>query len=207
MNEWIRVENISKSYGGLHILKALSFAVKKGEILVIMGPSGIGKSTLLRILGKLEPQDEGEIYYDESLTRGIKIPFPFVFQEFDKLFPWLTVEKNILLSAERSEADLTGLLSETDLLSVRKKYPAQLSGGMKQRVQIARAMMTKANIMLMDEPFGSLDEEMRKNLQDLILRVNQKNGTTILFVTHDMKEAQRIGHRILMMKKEGISIQ
>lgn len=198
MKPLIKVVELGKKYGNIDVFKALTFNIYENELLVIMGASGAGKSTLLNILGGLDSDYEGEIIYSDDVFSKIEVPLPFVFQEFESLLPWKTVEENIkLVKKHVSEAEVENVLREVELLDHRDKYPDALSGGMKQRVGIARALICHSKVLFMDEPFGSLDSELRRKLQDLILRIKAERDMTILFVTHDADEGKRIGSRII----------
>lgn len=198
MKPLIEVVDLGKKYGNIDVFKALTFNIYENELLVIMGASGAGKSTLLNILGGLDTDYEGEIIYSEDVFSEIEVPMPFVFQEFESLLPWKTVEENIrLVKKHVSEVEIENVLREVELLEHRDKYPEALSGGMKQRVGIARALICHSKVLYMDEPFGSLDSELRRKLQDLILRLKAERDMTILFVTHDVDEGKRLGDRII----------
>lgn len=200
MKKLIEINNLSKYFGSEKVLEHLSLDIVENEILVIMGPSGVGKSTLLNIIGQLEPYDQGTIVYHPELTDHIDIPFPFVFQSSEGLLPWKTVSENIRLVNQRlTETELRNVLQKVSLENHRHKYPHELSGGMKQRVSIARALVCHSKILFMDEPFGSLDPAMREKLQDLILELQKNTGLTIVFVTHDSKEAQKLATRLLTL--------
>lgn len=201
MKPLITVTGLGKKFGGKYVIKDFDLVLHENEIVVIMGQSGIGKSTLLNIIGQLEPYDVGEIKYDESVFKGIDIPFPFVFQEMDTLLPWKTVRQNItLVNPKATMAILDELIENIELSEHQDKYPHELSGGMKQRVGIARALICASKVLLMDEPFGSLDKEMRLKLQDFLLNIQKKYALSIIFVTHDEEEAKRIGNRILTIE-------
>lgn len=206
----IELININKKYDKQIIFKDLSLKIYENEILVILGSSGVGKSTLLNILTKVDNTYEGEVIYKKSMYDNIKIPLPIVFQEFDQLFPWFTVKKNIMLPMNNfKELDkkilnerFESIVDSLELKNSLDKYPVQLSGGMKQRTAIARALMCDSKILFMDEPFGSLDIKLRRNLQNIIKNVNKKYNKTIVFITHDIEEAVYIGHRILVLKDD-----
>jgi len=196
----IQIENLSKQFSGNPILKDVTFDVFEDEILVIMGPSGVGKSTLLNLIGQLDFQYEGRIIYDSVIFEGHPVPFPFVFQASESLLPWLNVEDNIkLVKKDLTDSALNEILKQVELIAHRHKMPHELSGGMKQRVGIARALICHSKILLMDEPFSSLDHELRRKLQDLIVEIRKETHLTIIFVTHDLEEAQRIGTRIISL--------
>jgi len=196
----IRVEKVSKKFAGKTIFHEVSFDVYAGEILVLMGASGVGKSTLLNLIGQLDSDFEGSIKYDESVFEGNQIPFPFVFQESESLLPWKTVEDNIrLVKGDFQKDSLDEILHLVSLESHRYKMPHELSGGMKQRVGIARALVCHSKVLLMDEPFSSLDLGLRTKLQDLIIDIKKQRGLTVIFVTHDLEEAKRIGDRVISL--------
>lgn len=197
---WIEIKHMKKAFGTEVLFEDFNLEVYENEILVLMGPSGAGKSTLLNVIGQLEPYDGGEIRYHPALFDGISVPFPFVFQEFDTLLPWKTVEGNIRLVAKGlTEAALNEVLETVALSEHRHKKPSALSGGMKQRVGIARALVCHSKVLLMDEPFGSLDREMRLKMQDFLLELQLRTGLTIVLVTHDPEEAEKLATRIVRL--------
>jgi len=194
----IQVEKVSKKFAGKTIFQEVSFDVFAGEILVLMGESGVGKSTMLNLIGQLDGDYEGRIVYNESIFEDNQIPFPFVFQESESLLPWKSVEDNIRLVQGNLPKDaLDEILELVSLKAHRYKKPHELSGGMKQRVGIARALVCHSKVLLMDEPFSSLDSNLRKKLQDLIIDIKNSRGLTVIFVTHDFEEAKRIGDRVI----------
>lgn len=196
----IEIKHLKKSFGKEVIFEDFNLEVYENEILVIMGSSGAGKSTLLNVIGQLETYDGGEIHYHPELFEDTKVPLPFVFQEFDTLLPWKTVEDNIRLVADNlTDHALQEVLDTVALSEHRRKRPDVLSGGMKQRVGIARALVCHSKILLMDEPFGSLDRDMRLKMQDFLLTLQRKTGLTILLVTHDLEEAEKLGTRIVRL--------
>jgi NitT/TauT family transport system ATP-binding protein len=194
------------------VLDDVSLSIEAGEFLAIVGASGCGKSTLLRIVAGLETADAGTVSVAGKPIDGPSVERAMVFQDYS-LFPWLTVFGNVMFSrelaanshdnlalergAEHERAE--SLLALVGLSKVRDAYPSQLSGGMRQRVAIARALMSKPSIILMDEPFGALDAQTREVMQDLILGVAETEGTTIVFVTHDVEEALYLGNRVVLM--------
>jgi len=202
----IRIRNLSKTFYTSPPVKALeniNLDVCENEFLSIVGPSGCGKTTLLRIIAGLESYD-GEILID---GKPVKNPSPdrfLVFQEFDQLFPWKTVEDNIefglkLKKEENLKSKTRLLIDLVGLKGFEKSYPHQLSGGMKQRVAIARAISMSPTVLLMDEPFGSLDAQMRRHLQIELERVWQKIRKTIIFVTHNIRESIILGDRVVVL--------
>lgn len=187
-------------------VEEVSFEVRRGEKIILLGPSGCGKSTLLKaIAGFIEPVGGRISLKGHELVR----PGPdraVVFQEFDQLFPWRTVSDNVayalrVTGKEKREAEAAAgrFVEMTGLSQAGDRYPHQLSGGMKQRVAIARALALEPLMLLMDEPFGSLDAQTRSRLQGELNEIATRTGVTILFVTHSIQEALLIGHRIVVL--------
>jgi len=208
----INVENLSKNFGDLKVLKNISTTVNKGEVISIIGPSGSGKSTFLRCINKLEEPTEGHIYIDgmdlmdkNTDINKIRERVGMVFQHFN-LFPNMTVLENLTLSPtmvkkeskEEAEKYALYLLEKVGLSDKAKSYPTQLSGGQKQRIAIARALAMKPEVILFDEPTSALDPEMIKEVLD-VMRDLAKEGMTMLIVTHEMGFARNVGNRILFM--------
>ncbi|MHB9335167.1 amino acid ABC transporter ATP-binding protein [Fusobacterium polymorphum] len=208
----INVENLSKNFGDLKVLKNISTTINKGEIISIIGPSGSGKSTFLRCINKLEEPTEGHIYIDgmdlmdkNTDINKIRERVGMVFQHFN-LFPNMTVLENLTLSPimvkkeskEEAEKYASYLLEKVGLSDKASSYPTQLSGGQKQRIAIARALAMKPEVILFDEPTSALDPEMIKEVLD-VMRDLTKEGMTMLIVTHEMGFARNVGNRILFM--------
>ena len=208
----INVENLSKNFGNLKVLKNISTTINKGEVISIIGPSGSGKSTFLRCINKLEEPTEGHIYIDgmdlmdkNTDINKIRERVGMVFQHFN-LFPNMTVLENLTLSPtivkkeskEEAEKYALYLLQKVDLSDKANSYPNQLSGGQKQRIAIARALAMKPEVILFDEPTSALDPEMIKEVLD-VMRDLAKEGMTMLIVTHEMGFARNVGNRILFM--------
>ena len=208
----INVENLSKNFGNLKVLKNISTTVNKGEVISIIGPSGSGKSTFLRCINKLEEPTEGHIYIDgmdlmdkKTDINKIRERVGMVFQHFN-LFPNMTVLENLTLSPtmvkkeskEEAEKYALYLLKKVGLSDKASSYPTQLSGGQKQRIAIARALAMKPEVILFDEPTSALDPEMIKEVLD-VMRDLAKEGMTMLIVTHEMGFAKNVGNRILFM--------
>lgn len=213
MNKIIEICNVSAAYGENEVLHHVSLTIEKGEFIVIIGPSGCGKTTLLKTINGLVVPTKGEV-----LVKGEKLKecnlvamrrhIGYAVQGA-KLFPHMTVEDNICYVPElenkmtREEKDrLTKRMLEMVELpfELAARFPRQLSGGQKQRVGIARAMASEPDILLMDEPFGAVDEITKKALQEGLAGLWKKTGITIVFITHDIGEAFRLGSRILIMK-------
>jgi NitT/TauT family transport system ATP-binding protein len=215
MSKLLEVNHLHKVYkneeGGENIiLNDLSLTVEKNEFLCVLGPSGCGKTTLIRCIAGFESY-EGEVLIDGQLETKPNTKRTMVFQEFNQLLPWKTVEKNVQyplkLSGIKDKEELQRLsdeyLAKVDLSDRKKHYPHQLSGGMKQRVAIARSLAVKPNIILMDEPFASLDALTRANLQKELLTIKEQENMTIIFITHNIQEAMILGTRIICMEKSG----
>ncbi|MCO0599884.1 ABC transporter ATP-binding protein [Peribacillus butanolivorans] len=203
----IEAKSIAFDYDGVEILKNIDLTIKEGEFVIFMGPSGSGKSTLLRLLTGLAQPKKGEILVNgHSIAKSLP-DSAVVFQDYS-LFPWLTAEENIVLALKqklkksKTKQELEHL-AQSYLLLVQlghafKKYPGEMSGGMRQRAAIARALSLGSDLMFMDEPFGALDPVTRIQLQDLILQVNYEQQRTIAFVTHDAEEAIILADRIVI---------
>ena len=211
-SEILSVQHIKKEYSGnLQSLALLdiSFNVKKGEFLAIVGPSGCGKTTLLKIIAGLLIPTEGEVLIENRKAEGPEKNIVLVFQEYNRsLLPWRTVLKNVEFAFEIShypgsekQEKAEQYLKMVELKGFEKHYPWELSGGMQQRVAIARALAYGPKILLMDEPFGSLDARMREELEDELLRLWIELGITIIFVTHDLDEAIYMCDRLLVLSE------
>jgi NitT/TauT family transport system ATP-binding protein len=205
----VEVAGVSKQYDGqgqiVQALRNVSFDVERGEFVCIVGPSGSGKTTLFRIIGGLEPPTTGEVVLNGTPVSEPRPDMGIVFQEYH-LFPWRTVRENIafglekqdLLPAERRDR-VESLLALVGLDEFGEAYPKELSGGMKQRVGIARALAVDPELLLMDEPFGAVDAQTRTDLQNELLELWQETEKTVLFVTHDVQEAVKLADRVVVM--------
>lgn len=213
----IAVRNLAKAYGGTIVLERVNIDVPAGAFCTIVGASGCGKSTFLRMLLSQEHPDTGQILLDgvalppePTADRGI------VFQRYS-VFPHLTVEDNLLLGAEFQSSPLIGrkfgaarrqareavreTLEKIGLAPARSRYPAQLSGGMQQRLAIAQALLKEPDVLLLDEPFGALDPGIRADMHDLLLDLWKERAMTVFMVTHDIHEAFKLGTRVLVFDK------
>jgi NitT/TauT family transport system ATP-binding protein len=204
----ISVENLGVSFTKnktvIRAVEGFSLTVRKGEFVCILGPSGCGKTTVLRVLAGLQEHQTGTVEIERSGNPN-EIPVTLVFQDF-ALFPWRTVRKNIefpletrRIPAERHQEISSRLIDLVNLEGFENAHPKELSGGMKQRVAIARALATDARVLLMDEPFGSLDAQTRNLMQKELLDIWSKTKSTIIFVTHSVDEAVFLGDRIIVM--------
>ena len=197
----------SARQGEVTALKDVSFSVRESEFVVIVGPSGCGKSTLINIVGGLEEKTSGSVKISGHEISGPGADRGMVFQSYS-LFPWLTVQKNVefglkmkgVPAKERSEIALS-YIDMVGLNAFKDALPDQLSGGMKQRVAIARTLANDPEILLMDEPFGALDAQTRMLMQESLADITGRTGSTVLFITHDIDEAILLGDRVLVMSR------
>lgn len=210
-NDMIRLVNVNKSFGDLHVLKDVNLSVKEGEKLVIIGPSGSGKSTSIRCMNFLERPTSGDVYIagekmtHKNCTRLIRENVSMVFQQFN-LYPHMTVLKNLTLApvmlklTSKQEAEETAYkyLEVVGLKNKADAYPTQLSGGQQQRVAIARALCMKSKIILFDEPTSALDPEMVQEVLEVMIRLSKENITMVV-VTHEMGFAREVADRIVFM--------
>jgi NitT/TauT family transport system ATP-binding protein len=213
----VTIRRVWKEYGSQVVLENLNLTIAEGEFVTMVGASGCGKTTFLRMLLGVERPTRGEIAidgkplsYEPGPDRGV------VFQRYS-LFPHLTVERNLMLGLELVGSPILGrlfgtarrqarekahcLLNEIGLYSARHKYPAQLSGGMQQRLSIAQSVICQPKILLLDEPFGALDPGITADMHEIILRLWQVNRMTIFMITHDLKESFQLGTRLLVFDK------
>lgn len=207
---YIEVNNISKTYyqqdGASNVLDQVSLTIDKGEFICLLGPSGCGKTTLLNAVAGFEQIDEGEIIINGQKVKQPQKEYITIFQNYG-LLPWRTVEKNVMLGLENSgltkaqmKLQAKQYLKIVGLESYCKYRPSQLSGGMQQRVAIARGLCMQPEILFMDEPFAALDALTRLKLQDDVLKLSRMEKKTILFVTHDIEEAIFLADRIVIMQ-------
>lgn len=203
----LRIDNVSHCYGAVEVLRDISLDIPRGQVVCLVGPSGCGKSTLLRFLGGLEVPAKGSVLQIGEPPKDSLNPLTYVFQHF-ALLPWRTVEGNIRLVLEdhrigSGEMDriVTDVLARTRLSDFRDALPKQLSGGMKQRVAIARALAVRPAVMLMDEPLSALDSQTRELLMDDLASLWTRQPFTAVYVTHNLAEAVRLGHRIVVLSR------
>jgi NitT/TauT family transport system ATP-binding protein len=203
----LKLKNISHNYGAVEVLRDISIDIPQGQIVCLVGPSGCGKSTLLRFLGGLERPSSGEVLQVGNPPRNSLNPLTYVFQHF-ALLPWRTVEGNIKLvledhrlSAREMDDIVTDVLERTRLSDFRKALPKQLSGGMRQRVAISRALAVRPAVMLMDEPLSALDSQTRELLMDDLVSLWTRQPFTSVYVTHNLNEAVRLGHRVIVLSR------
>jgi NitT/TauT family transport system ATP-binding protein len=201
----LEVTDLCSAYGAHTALSTVSFTVAERELVCIIGPSGCGKSTLLRAIAGLQRPTAGTVWLHGQLVDGVPPDLAVVFQDYSRsLFPWLSVLGNVqfplrALPRPQRRARAEEALASVGLAGTTHKYPWQLSGGMQQRVAIARALAYRPALMLMDEPFASVDAQTRAELEDLLLMVRRQHGTTVLLVTHDIDESIYLGDRVLVL--------
>ena len=209
-NEKLRFHDINVAFGAIDVLQNINLSVTEGEFLVIVGPSGCGKSTLLNIAGGFLSPISGNVAIDGQPVVGPDPRRIFVFQERG-VFPWLTVEENIgfglfNLNGERSER-ISHYINLVGLKGFERAYPRELSGGMKQRVEVARALAVNPDVLYLDEPFGALDSITRLQMRSELLRIWQAERKTVLFVTHDIEESVQLADRVVVMSSRPARIR
>jgi sulfate transport system ATP-binding protein len=206
----IELRNVSKQFGNVAAVNNVSFSVREGELLALLGPSGGGKTTVLRMIAGLEMPTEGDIFIRGERVNDIKVQkrnIGFVFQNY-ALFQNMNVFKNIAFGlkinkwrAPNIRARVEELVELLGLQSLEKRYPHQLSGGQRQRVAIARALAPKPTVLLLDEPFGAVDAKIRQELREWLVRLHHDLNVTTLFVTHDQEEAMEVSNRIVIFSR------
>ncbi len=207
------VQNLTKSFGDLLVLDDINFTVKEGEFLVIVGPTGCGKTTFLNLLSTLYEPTKGKILIDGEPADPKKHNISFVFQE-PSCLPWRTVRENIAYGMEvknfekqRKEEQLQKVMDLVGLTQCADLYPNQISSSMEQRVAIARAFAVNPDLLLMDEPYGQLDVKLRFYLEDELVRIWQEFQNTVIFITHNVEEAVYIAERILVLTNKPTTIK
>jgi ABC-type nitrate/sulfonate/bicarbonate transport system ATPase subunit len=208
----VAIRGLSKSFAlnghRLNVLRDLRLDIRGGEILAVVGPSGCGKTTLLRILAGLEVPDTGEVLIDDASVHGVGMERAIIFQE-PRLLPWLTVLGNVAFGLDvrgnaksYAEEKARHYIRLVGLSDFEDAYPRQLSGGMAQRVGIARALTVQPEILLLDEPLGALDAMTKITMQEELARIWREEEVTMILVTHDLEEAIYLADRVLVMPKE-----
>ncbi|MFT4086296.1 MAG: ABC transporter ATP-binding protein [Gordonia sp. (in: high G+C Gram-positive bacteria)] len=213
MSTVVDLNGVTLAHGDRIVIDDLSLSIPAGQILVVTGPSGCGKSTLLRAIAGLRPIDGGSITADGVPIHGTSRDRAMVFQD-DALHPWRTVRRNILLALSlrgvpraRRRAEADRWIAEIGLGEFADHLPRELSGGMRQRVQLARGLAGAPRTVLMDEPFGALDAQTRKTMQQLLIRTLKAHPATVVFVTHDIDEAVLLGDRIVVLGRAGEGVR
>lgn len=209
----LHVDHMTKNFGDLKVLNDISFDVHRGEFLCIVGPTGCGKTTFLNCITGLYDLSEGQILVNGEPVNTKKHNIAYIFQEYSTM-SWLTVEENVafgLKMKKKSKAEIKEAVAEVlemvGLTKYKDYYPIELSTSMLQRVVIARAFAVKPDILLMDEPYGQLDVELRFRLEDELIKLWQKLGTTVIFITHNIEEAVYLSENILVLTNKPTSIK
>lgn len=199
------VKNLTKSFGDLLVLDDISFSVKKGEFFCIVGPTGCGKTTFLNSLTKILDTDRGTILLDGEPVDPKKHDLAYILQEYSA-FPWLNVEQNVGYGLKIKGVDKESIKKRVDetldmvnLSEFRNAYPRELSASMLQRLSIARAFATKPDLLLMDEPYGQLDLNLKYKLEDELLNLWEQTNTTVIFITHNIEEAVYLSDKVLVL--------
>ena len=207
------VKNLTKKFGDLLVLDQVSFEIEERAFTCVVGPTGCGKTTFLNTLTKLYVPTEGEILVNGEPVDMKKHNISYIFQE-QSTMPWMTVEENVAFGLaikktpeKEAAAAVEEVLDIVGLTDFRKYYPKELSASMLQRVVIARAFATKPELLLMDEPYGQLDIELRFKLEDELIKLWQKTGTTVLFITHNIEEAVYLSEKILVLTNKPTTIK
>lgn len=211
----VKVSHMTKKFGDLLVLNDISFDVKRGEFLCVVGPTGCGKTTFLNCLTKLGVYQltSGEIRINDEPVDLAKHNVAYIFQEYSS-FPWATVEENIAYGLkikkwpkDKIQKQVDEMLGLVGLTEYRNYYPGQLSASMLQRVSIARAFAVEPDLLLMDEPYGQLDNSLRYKLEDELIHLWQRTGTTVIFITHNIEEAVYLSERILVLTNKPTGIK
>lgn len=209
----VKVDHMTKQFGDLLVLNDISFEVKKGEFLCIVGPTGCGKTTFLNCITKLYEPTRGEILINGEPVNLKKHNVAYIFQEYSTM-SWLTVEQNVAFGLKMKKVpkdviqkEVTEVLEMVGLTKYKDYYPVELSTSMLQRVVIARAFAVKPELLLMDEPYGQLDVELRFKLEDELLNLWKKTGTTVIFITHNIEEAVYLSENILVLTNKPTTIK
>jgi len=207
----IAIRGVRMRFGAVEVLRDVDLDVREGELVCLVGPSGCGKSTLLNIVGGFFAPSGGEVRIDGEPVRGPDPRRIFVFQERG-VFPWLTVEGNIAfglskLPREERARIVAHYVELVGLEGFARAFPEELSGGMKQRVEVARALAVKPDVLYLDEPFGALDSITRLQMRSELLRILQAEKKTMLFVTHDIEESVQLADRVVVMSTRPATVQ
>ena len=199
MDTILSLQNISFSYGSNLIVDNVSFDVQQNDVIIIVGPSGCGKSTILRLISQLETPQRGEIKINQNTQKPKSLRY--LFQDYDA-FPWYSVMDNIKMSipddCKEKVDEIEILLNKLGIWESRNKYPRELSVGMRKRLGLARCLISKPSLLLLDEPFAALDVDTKLDIYTILQNLRQEYGKTIIMITHDLQEAVLLGNRIII---------
>ena len=202
----IKIENLSKSFGNLEVLKDINLTIPQGQFVAIVGHSGCGKSTLLRIIEGLDIPTQGNLIVNDKKVNGVDSNVRFIFQDA-RLLPWKSVLNNVLVGIkDRDKKKAEEALAHVGLLDRKKCWPGVLSGGQKQRVSLARALSGEPSVLLLDEPLGALDALTRLEMQNLIEGLWKEQGFTAVLVTHDVSEAVKLADRVIVIDGNSVKL-
>ena len=202
----IKIENLSKSFGNLEVLKDINLTIPQGQFLAIVGHSGCGKSTLLRIIEGLDIPTVGNLTVNDKKVNGVDSNVRFIFQDA-RLLPWKSVLNNVRIGVkDRDKKKAEEALTQVGLLDRKKVWPGILSGGQKQRVSLARALSGEPSVLLLDEPLGALDALTRLEMQNLIEGLWKEQGFTAVLVTHDVSEAVKLADRVIVIDESSVKL-
>lgn len=209
----VEVRNLTKYFGSLHVLDDISFNIRKGEFICVVGPTGCGKTTFLNLLTRIHMPTRGDLYIDGEPADPRRHNLAFVFQE-PSAIPWMTVEKNLRFGLEIKKLDkaeidqrVENIISLLGLQGFRNSYPHQLSVSTAQRIIIGRAFAMNPDLLLMDEPYGQMDVKLRFYLEDEVIRLWRQMGRTVVFITHNIEEAVYLAERILILTNKPATIK
>lgn len=209
----VEVKNLTKKFGDLHVLDDITFNIKKGEFLCVVGPTGCGKTTFLNLLTRIYTPTSGDLYIDGESADPNKHNLAFVFQEPSSI-PWLTVEQNLefglrikKLPEDVIKERVNNIIKLVGLEQYRDSFPHQLSVSSEQRIIIGRSFATNPDLLLMDEPYGQMDVKLRFYLEDEVIRLWRELGTTVVFITHNIEEAVYLAERVLILSNKPATIK
>lgn len=209
----VEVKNLTKYFGDLHVLDDVSFTIKKGEFICVVGPTGCGKTTFLNLLTRIYTPTSGDLYIDGEPADPHKHNLAFVFQE-PSAYPWLTVEQNLgfgldikRIPQKEKKERIEKIIRILGLEQFRDAYPHQLSVSTEQRIIIGRAFALNPDLLLMDEPYGQMDIKLRYYLEDEVIRLWRETGSTVVFITHNIEEACYLAERVLILTNKPATIK
>lgn len=206
----VEISDVSFRYGSDEVVSELSFSIDEGEVVALVGPSGCGKSTLLRLIAGLETPEDGQIRIHGAAAGSDRDALRFLFQDYDA-YPWLTVWDNVRLGSGASpyppESAVEEILSQVGLAADRELFPSELSGGMRKRLALARCLVRRPSLLMLDEPFASLDLDAKYGMYDLVQRLWSETQCAVIIVTHDLHDAIHLADRIFVLSHGPLTIR